>query len=107
MSQDVAQARPEWKSTGSTKFPLAARVDGCWWVLRMNPFPDHCMWTLFIDGVVRYDLEKTPPDWGRLGLGSAPLLDQVTTDRILAPLRGFTVYGSEAGRPCDDPFCCG
>lgn len=102
-----SQAQPQWRGTGHRKFPLAAGVDGHWWVLRLNPFPDHSLWTLFIDGVARYDLDDAPPSWGVLAPASAPPLDPWTADSLLAPLRGFTVYGSEAGKPCDDLFCCG
>ncbi|MGW5384498.1 hypothetical protein [Nocardia sp. NPDC003963] len=102
-----AAARPEWRSTGDPRFPLAAEIEGHWWVLRANPFPDHCMWTLFADGAVRYDIEQAPSGWGRLAPASAPPLDSATAERVLAPVRPLSVYGSEVGRPCDDPFCCG
>lgn len=107
MAQPESQARPDWWGTGNRKFPLAAVVDGHWWVLRMNPFPDHDLWTLFIDGIARYDLNDPPPSWGALTPASAPPLDPRTADNLLTPLRDFTVYGSEVGQPCDDPFCCG
>jgi hypothetical protein len=106
MTQPEALARPDWRSTGNRRFPLAAEVDGHWWVVRLNVFPDHCMWTLFIDGVVRYDIEKTPPSWGRLHPGTAPPLDSAIADMVLAPIRHLLAYGSEVGRPCDNPFCC-
>lgn len=107
MTRYESQPQPQWRGTGHRKFPLAAEVDGHWWVLRINPFPDHCMWTLFVDGVVRYDIEQAPSSWGRLSIGSAPVLDPATADRILMPLRDLTVYGGEVGRPCDGDFCCG
>ncbi|MGW0182678.1 hypothetical protein [Nocardia sp. NPDC003345] len=101
-----AFARPVWKRTGDRRFPVAALVDGRWWVLRMNPFPDHSLWTLFIDGVARYDVDQAPPNWGRPSAVTAPL-DAKTADAVLAPVRHLGTYGSEVGRPCDDPFCCG
>ncbi|MGI5217056.1 hypothetical protein [Nocardia sp. CA-290969] len=105
MARHISQARPRWWGTGSWKFPLAAQVGGQWWVLRMNPFPDHDLWTLFIDGVARYDLNDAPPSWGDL----APVapLDPWTAGSLLTPLYEFAVYGSEVGQSCDDPFCCG
>lgn len=106
MSQDLAHTTPAWKSTGNSKFPLAAEVNGGWWVLRMNPFPDHSLWTLFIDGTARYDLDNTPPSWGTLPAAATPDFDSGTVARILAPVRNFEIYGSEVGRPCDGLFCC-
>ena len=38
--------RPEWGQTGNVYFPVAAVVNGEWWVLRINNFPDHPLWTL-------------------------------------------------------------
>lgn len=102
-----ARLVPEWKRTGNPRFPLAAEMDGAWWVLRMNAFPDHCMWTLFVDGAVRYDLDETPAAWGRPGVRSAPMLDSATAAAVLTPVAHLAAYGSEAGQPCDDPFCCG
>ncbi|WP_280398408.1 hypothetical protein [Nocardia carnea] len=107
MVRRISPARPRWWRTGSGRFPLAARVGGQWWVLRLNPFPDHDLWTLFIDGAARYDLNDAPPSWGVLAPASVPPLDPWTADSLLAPLSEFVVYGSEAGQPCDDPFCCG
>lgn len=101
------RARPDWKRTGHRRFPVAAEVDEDWWVLRLNPFPDHDMWTLFINGVARYDVTETPPTWGRPLAAPVPTLDPGTARTILAPIAHLTVYGSEVGRSCDDPFCCG
>ncbi|WP_280506231.1 hypothetical protein [Nocardia farcinica] len=102
----VRTARPRWRRTGDARFPVAARVAGKWWVLRINPFPDHDLWTLFVDGAARFDLTAVPESWGepsqtrrRLWPGRAR--------RVLRPVRGFAVYGSEVGEPCDNPFCCG
>ncbi|MGW1741527.1 hypothetical protein ACWCPQ_22290 [Nocardia sp. NPDC001965] len=107
MTHPEESAVPEWWSTGDPRFPLTAEVAGRRWVLRANPFPDHCLWTLFIDGRARYDIERVPAAWGRLAPGSAPGLDPAVTETVLAPIRHLGVYGSEVGRPCDDPFCCG
>ncbi|MGW5143136.1 hypothetical protein ACWEPH_29120 [Nocardia beijingensis] len=107
MPHPELSARPRWQSTGNDKFPVAAHVDGQWWVLRLNGFPDHPLWTLFIDGAPRFDIDDTPPTWGRPSVRSAPPLDRATADRILSPIQHFVTYGSEAGDPCDDPFCCG
>ncbi|MFC8531977.1 hypothetical protein [Nocardia sp. NPDC057227] len=73
---------------------------------RLNPFPDHEMYTLFVDGEVRFDFTEVPEAWlgFRAGLRR---VNRWSARRALAPLREFAVYGSEVGRPCDDPFCCG
>ncbi|WP_174188619.1 hypothetical protein [Nocardia barduliensis] len=99
-------ARPQWHRTGIGRFPVAAHVDGRWWVLRLNGFPDHPLWTLFIDGTPRFDIDTTPPTWGRPS-AAAPTLDPHTTTQVVAPIQHLTAYGSEVGDPCDDPVCCG
>ncbi|MGK8510216.1 hypothetical protein ACRS5S_19935 [Nocardia asiatica] len=99
-------ARPRWRRTGTARFPVAADVDGHWWVMRINGFPDHPLWTLFIDGTPRFDMDDTPPAWGR-PTDPAPTLDPHTAAQVVAPVQGFAAYGSEVGDPCDDPFCCG
>ncbi|MGK8522165.1 hypothetical protein ACRS6B_11700 [Nocardia asteroides] len=100
-------ARPQWRRTGHRRFPAAARVDGQWWVLRINGFPDHPLWTLFVDGAPRYDIDGMPPTWGRPLDSSAPTLEAGAAEQVLAPVRDFGTYGSEVGDPCDDPVCCG
>ena len=72
----------------------------------MNPFPDHDLWTLFVDGVARFDLSDVPVGWGRPS-GAWRRLPAGTARGVLATVQGFAVYGSEAGAPCDNPFCCG
>ena len=107
MQHPELRASPQWRRTGNTRFPVAAAVDGKWWVLRMNPFPDHPAWTLFVDGVVRFDFDDPPPAWGRLLDPAAPSLEAHTSHEVLTPIENFVAYGSEAGQPCDNPFCCG
>ncbi|WP_246003193.1 hypothetical protein [Nocardia tenerifensis] len=85
---------------------MAALVNDRWWVLRINAFPDHALWTLFVDGVPRFDIDQAPSTWGR-PLEPWPMLESVIAEEVLAPVENFVAYGSEAGQPCDDPFCCG
>ncbi|MBB6036849.1 hypothetical protein [Phytomonospora endophytica] len=92
-----------WRRTGMRRFLFAARMDGVWWVLRINGFPDHPLWTLFVDGRPRLDLDGTPAAWE---LKEAPALDEEAAREAVAPVGAFVVYGSEVGRPCDDPVCC-
>lgn len=100
-------ARPSWRRTGDPYFPVAALVDGRWWVLRVNSFPDHPLWTLFVDGERRFDVDDAPPAWGRPADPSLPRLDGELVGEVLAPVEGLIAYGSEVGQPCDNPFCCG
>jgi hypothetical protein len=52
-----AAARPHWVHTGYKFFPYAAQQSGHWWVLRLNHgFPEHDMYTVFIDGTAAADL---------------------------------------------------
>jgi hypothetical protein len=106
MSYTEPRARPRWRGTGSAYFPVAAEVDGHWWVLRINGFPDHPLWTLFVDGVRRFDLDDAPAGWGGRPDPSAPPLDARTAQAVLEPVEHFAVYGSEVGDPCDGLFCC-
>jgi hypothetical protein len=95
-----------WCETSDAHFPRAARVDGQWWVLRVNSFPDHPLYTLFVDGVRDHDLDDLPPAWASRGAD----LDWLGESDSLAALAGvieFRAYGSESGDPCDNPLCCG
>ncbi|PJN29380.1 hypothetical protein CG736_02205 [Kitasatospora sp. CB02891] len=52
-----------WHDTGTRVFPCAARLDGHWWVLRLNDFPEHPLLTLFVDAEVVGDLEDSQAVW--------------------------------------------
>ncbi|MBO2448557.1 hypothetical protein J4573_15750 [Actinomadura barringtoniae] len=103
-----AQADPQWHATGHPVFPAAANIDGIWWVMRLNDFPDHPLWTLFIHGnTKRFDTTELPEHWDHpLSPGGEPLSPREAAE-VLAPIEQFTVYGSEVGDPCDNGFCCG
>ncbi len=105
MSADVLDARPQWRRTGSTFFPYAAFVDGQWSVLRLNCFPDHPLWTLFIDDGRRFDLETDPQGWEIRTADEAPRLEGHAAAEVLTPVQGLARYGSEVGTPCDDFLC--
>jgi hypothetical protein len=98
---------PHWNATGNPYFPLAARVSSQWWVLRLNSFPDHPLWTLFVDGEARCDIDDAPPAWGNVTSVGAPALGSADARDALDRVRDFIAYGSETGQPCDNPFCCG
>ena len=99
--------RPEWRRTSDPCFPVAAKVDEEWWVLRVNNFPDHPLWTLLVDGQRRFDVDDAPEGWGNPSSKSLPKLPAPDVEQALSPVRGFIAYGSEVGQPCDNPFCCG
>lgn len=98
--------RPSWSRTGDPYFPAAAVVGGRQWVLRLNCFPDHALWTLFVDGAGRFSIDDVPEGWGQPSDRSAPLLPPEAAEAALAPIRTLVAYGSEAGQPCDNLFCC-
>ncbi|GAA1950658.1 hypothetical protein [Kitasatospora viridis] len=93
-----------WYDTGTNVFRFAARADGQWWVLRLNGFPDHPLYTLFIGGRVVGDLYEPPASWG-LDEQQAPLLGAVERAEMLGELAGLGPYGAEVGRPCDGDYC--
>ena len=107
MTHAEFSVRPQWHETGNAYFPAAAQVDGQWWVLRVNSFPDHPMWTLFVGGERRFDVDDVPPGWGDPADRDLPQLDEARAEAALADVAGYVAYGSEAGRACDNPFCCG
>jgi hypothetical protein len=96
-----------WRCTGARVFVHAAQIDGAWWTLRHNGFPDHPMYTLFVGGVVAGDVQDvrtTAPAWDMNAVHRAPLTT-AERDEVLAPLRGLGPYGAEAGLPCDGDWC--
>jgi hypothetical protein len=99
--------QPRWLRTGDPCFPVAAKVGGSWWVLRVNNFPDHPLWTLLVEGERRFDVDDAPPSWGRPADPTSPALPASDIEEALGPVRAFVAYGSEIGQPCDNPFCCG
>lgn len=113
MRRDPRSRKIAWRDTGSLRFPWAAEVDGSWWVLRLNDFPDHPLLTLFIDGERSADFEDSPEDrWPmptpRVDHPDDPAewaLTPAERYNALGPLDGLAAYGAEVGRPCDGDFC--
>ncbi|GLZ76652.1 hypothetical protein Afil01_14590 [Actinorhabdospora filicis] len=99
-------ASPGWRRTGHDSFITAALVDGLWWVLRLNCFPDHPLWTLFAGGRRWGDLEETPAGWTIPRVTDVPM-ESVDAADALAPVAGWVAYGSEVGMGCDNIYCCG
>jgi hypothetical protein len=96
---------PCWYQTRNGHFPFAALVNGRWWVLRLNNFPDHPLWTLFIDGAVVCDTYDPPRIWGKLEWDAAPFADAGGETEALTPVQDFVGFGSEIGCPCPG-LCC-
>ncbi|MFB6616954.1 hypothetical protein ACIGFK_33170 [Streptomyces sp. NPDC085524] len=92
-----------WHSTGSGVFPHAARVEGRWWVLRLNDFPEHPLLTLFVGGRHVADLDDVPADWQRLT--DTPALTSTERAEILDLMAGLGPYGSEHANPCSGDWC--
>ncbi|MET3960228.1 hypothetical protein ABIE44_000162 [Marmoricola sp. OAE513] len=103
----AALARPRWWRTGNACFPLTARMFGSWWVLRVNGFPDHPLYTLFVDQVGQGDLDDLPRRWGKPDSVAGPQLEGADQLAVLDGLDKFEVYGSERGEPCQGLYCCG
>jgi hypothetical protein len=104
---DVLTRRVAWRGTGSPVFAYAAHVDGAWWVLRQNGFPDHPRYTLFVAGAVVGDVEDLrtrAPAWD-LDVTERPALTGAQRAEVLTSMRGLGPYGSEVGQPCDGDWC--
>lgn len=94
-----------WKRVRSNAFPWAARIDGAWHVLRLNDFPDHPFYTLFVAGARVGDLADLPGR-GRLSRDDErESLAPHERQEVLVLMRGLGPYGSEFGQPCDGNFC--
>jgi hypothetical protein len=110
-----AAAQPHWVRTGYKFFPYAAQQSGRWWVLRLNHgFPEHDLYTLFVDGKAAVDITGSAENSSALVRSLAalrpydpaagePALDAATAATVVRPVSGFVNYGSEHDDPCD--FC--
>jgi hypothetical protein len=105
-------AQPQWMRTGYKFFPYAAQHSGQWWVLRLNHgFPEHDMYTVFIDGRPAADITANPDDPSPLIAGVAslkpldraaaePELDAETAAAVVKVVAPYVNYGSEHDDPC-------
>lgn len=105
-------ARPEWLRTGYKFFPYAAMQSGKWWVLRFNyAFPEHDLYTLFIDGDctadVTGDMTSQIPLVASIGAlkpelstTDEPTLDPATAASVVTAVASYVNYGSERNDPC-------
>ncbi|WP_043985172.1 hypothetical protein [Mycolicibacterium llatzerense] len=109
--------RPAWQRTGHDHFPYAANQSGHWWVLRANyGFPEHDLYTLFVDGQAVADITANPyhplpllASIGALRLTdpdpAVPMLDDDVADADVGAVASYVNYGSEHDDPC--LFCSG
>ncbi|MDX1886827.1 hypothetical protein [Mycolicibacterium sp. 120270] len=101
----VGAARPPWKRTGDKHFPFAAMQACRWWVLRLNhDFPEHDLYTLFVDGRAVVDVTGAPDSEiplvasiGALSLAGEQELSGDVVREAIGGLAGFVDYGSEHG----------
>lgn len=95
-----------WHDTGTGVFCYAARAEGHWWVLRLNDFPEHPLYTLFIDAQVVGDLHDDPAVWQQLPpSGALPALAGPERAEVLHLMAGLGPYGAETGTPCTGDWC--
>jgi hypothetical protein len=105
---EVLATEPAWFWTGSTVFVYAAWVDERSWVLRLNDFPEHPLYTLFIDGIVVGDLDDPPEGWRLRPASALPVLDPERCAELVQSLSDLGPYGAEEGVPCAGEWCtCG
>ncbi|MEB3032543.1 hypothetical protein [[Mycobacterium] nativiensis] len=105
-------ARPEWLRTGYKFFPYAAIQSGKWWVLRFNyGFPEHDLYTLFIDGDWVGDITGAMTSQiplvaiigalkPELSTTDEPTLDPDTAASVVTVVAPYVNYGSERNDPC-------
>jgi hypothetical protein len=109
-------AQPDWLRTGYPFFPHAAHHCGQWWVLRLNHgFPEHDLYTLFVDASpaadLTADLTADPQHPSPLIAGVAapqpynsaaaePRLDADTAAAVVQAISPYVNYGSEHHDPC-------
>lgn len=105
LRHQIDTVEPAWHRVGSPVFVYAAFVTGRTWALRLNDFPDHPLYTLFVDGQVIGDLDDPPPRWHLRPASGLPVVDPVRRAAVLEPLKALGPYGSEAGQPCDGDWC--
>lgn len=109
-------AQPLWLRTGYKFFPYAAKQSGQWWVLRFNyGFPEHDMYTLFVNDKPAADITGIPDHSSALvrsiatlrscdPAASEPTLDADTAATVVRGVARYVAYGSEHDDPCF--FCC-
>lgn len=104
---------PAWMRTGYKFFPYAAQQSDRWWVLRLNfDFPEHEMYTLFVDGHATLDVTGSTDHHVPLAasVGALKPFDRQAGEPVLMPelaeaavraVAQYVVYGSEVDDLCD------
>jgi hypothetical protein len=108
-----SSVRPAWRRTGYKFFPYATQQAGQWWVLRLNyDFPEHEMYTLFVDGRAALDVSGNVnhdmPLAASVGAlkpfdpqAGEPMLTAELAQTAVEAVADYVVYGSEVQEPCD------
>lgn len=98
--------------TGYKFFPYAARHSDQWWVLRLNyGFPDHEMYTLFVDGQAVVDLTGDADHPVALARNifhlepfddraAEPAMNADTAESVVSRVAHSVAYGSEHDESC-------
>ncbi|MFD7700678.1 hypothetical protein [Streptomyces caelestis] len=94
-----------FRLTGSKFFPYATREAQQWVVLRLNDFPEHPLYTLFVDARPIGDFDDVPDDWVLPAPGTSSVLTAQEGEEALRPISGLEAYGTETGSPCLGEFC--
>lgn len=104
---------PAWMRTGYKFIPYAAQQSDQWWVLRLNlGFPEHELYTLFVDGHAALDVTGRIDHHVPLAasIGALKPVDHHAREPVLLPelaeaavrtVAQYVVYGSEINDPCD------
>lgn len=76
-----------------------------WWVLRLNDFPEHPLFTLFVDARVVGDIDDLPPTWGIGPRDTMTATSEADRAEILLLMAGLARYGSDVGQECPGDWC--
>ncbi|MFI2429778.1 hypothetical protein ACH5A7_37890 [Streptomyces sp. NPDC018955] len=94
-----------FRPTGSKIFPYATREARRWIVLRLNDFPEHPLYTLFVDAQHVDDFDDAPDNWLLPDPGAPSVLSAREREEALRTVSGLEAYGAETGTPCRGEFC--
>ncbi|MFG2987713.1 hypothetical protein ACGFZK_00040 [Streptomyces sp. NPDC048257] len=94
-----------WHDVDSPAFPYAARADGRWLILRLNDFPEHPLYTLFVDARAVADMDDVPVAWRLPPRVPLPALTAPERVEVLRLMAGLGPYGAEARTPCEGDYC--
>jgi hypothetical protein len=59
-----------WRDSTDVDFPWEAYVHGEVWRIRLNDFPEECLYGLWVDGACLGEFDEWPEAWDRPGLAA-------------------------------------